>query len=481
MISKIKVSTNSRLFSTNELRLSTILRECSAKIYAFSENEVLIEWSQHPIILNTDHKPILFLFTQKNKPNQRVYEFQLISMKFPNLHIVWTEGKNFSLSDFLSCSPTTTTQDKHRHRTVEIPDSINFSMTHNQHSQPIQCHYTLSKECINTIIPDTTIESPLFPIQLQIKDNYIKVQLEYDLYLSVSYREFKTKAQTLQQLQQNKTHQFQHNHLLLETYPIVQSTDVTLNTNKTEPLTQSTKNANYTELKNTINFSLPALDDFIPISPEIYNYFYNDQTEITYTPIHEAQEKDPVIRQLLLWKNIKIPSIPSLTIQINKGLLLYYQRFQDLSIIETNYLLYYIQETTSSKNCLPPSFLLTKFYIVQSHDLSGHLGREKTLTTLTENYFFPNIKAWIVILTQNYFNCQTSKSMLNLLMAQQPFLEVSPYFNQRISMDTKNPISLSSDGKLYVYVNVDAVTHYDVLHPSPKNDAANEVTVLFDH
>ena len=64
---------------------------------------------------------------------------------------------------------------------------------------------------------------------------------------------------------------------------------------------------------------------------------------------------------------------------------------------------------------------------------------------------------------------------------QQPFLEVSPYFNHRISMDTKCPISPSSDGNSYVYVIVDAFSHYVVLHPSPKNDATNALTVLFDH
>ena len=48
-------------------------------------------------------------------------------------------------------------------------------------------------------------------------------------------------------------------------------------------------------------------------------------------------------------------------------------------------------------------------------------------------------------------------------------------------MDTKGPISLSSDGNSYVYVIVDAFTHYVVLHPSPKNDATNALTVLFDH
>ena len=74
-------SANSRLFSTTELRLSIIFCECSAKIYALSEHEFLIRESQHPIILYTDHKP--------------VYNFQFFLMKFPNLHLVWTEGKIF--------------------------------------------------------------------------------------------------------------------------------------------------------------------------------------------------------------------------------------------------------------------------------------------------------------------------------------------------------------------------------------------------
>ena len=156
------VPANSRLFSTTELRLSTILRECSAIIYALSEFEVLIQGSKHPIILYTDHIPILFLIipkNQKNKPNHRVYKFHLILMKFPKLQIVWTERKNLSLPDLLSRSLTTTTQDEHHHRTVEIPDSLNFFMTHNQKTQPIQCHYAVSKEYINTISTDTHVES----------------------------------------------------------------------------------------------------------------------------------------------------------------------------------------------------------------------------------------------------------------------------------------------------------------------------------
>ena len=48
-------------------------------------------------------------------------------------------------------------------------------------------------------------------------------------------------------------------------------------------------------------------------------------------------------------------------------------------------------------------------------------------------------------------------------------------------MDTKGPISPSSDGNSYVYVIAEAFKDYVVLHPSPKNYATNALTVLIDH
>ena len=96
------ISANSRLFTQAELRLSTLMRECTAIIYTLTEYEFLILGSKHPAVLFTDHKPIIFLFTQKSNPNHRVYRFQLFLMKFPNLHIVWTAGKKLTLPDTLS-------------------------------------------------------------------------------------------------------------------------------------------------------------------------------------------------------------------------------------------------------------------------------------------------------------------------------------------------------------------------------------------
>ena len=59
------ISANSRLFTRAELRLSTLMRECTAIIYTLTEHEFLILGSKHPKVLFTDHKPIIFLFTQK--------------------------------------------------------------------------------------------------------------------------------------------------------------------------------------------------------------------------------------------------------------------------------------------------------------------------------------------------------------------------------------------------------------------------------
>ena len=78
------------------------MRECTAIKYTLTEYEFLILRSKHPTVLFTDHKPIIFLFTQKSDPNPRVHRSQLILMKLHNLHIVWRAGKSLALPDTLS-------------------------------------------------------------------------------------------------------------------------------------------------------------------------------------------------------------------------------------------------------------------------------------------------------------------------------------------------------------------------------------------
>ena len=127
------ISATSRLFTQAELRLSTLMRECTAIKYTLTEYEFLILGSKHPTVLFTDHKPILFLFTQKSNPNHRVFRFQLILMKFPNLHIVWTAGRNLALPDTLSRN--TPPELLTRKTTVEIPQKLNSILQKMKHHQ----------------------------------------------------------------------------------------------------------------------------------------------------------------------------------------------------------------------------------------------------------------------------------------------------------------------------------------------------------
>ena len=144
----------------------------------------------------------------------------------------------------------------------------------------------------------------------------------------------------------------------------------------------------------------------MPKPLKIYNHFYSEQTELKGTLLYEAQQLDPVNRQLLFRKRYKnYHSIPSKFILANKGLLHYYRRLQNLIINETNHLLYYIQETTSQKIFLPLSLLLVMVHVKHFHDLLGHIGREKTHATIKENYYFPNNYTWIAIITQGCLNC----------------------------------------------------------------------------
>ena len=60
------ISASSRLFTQAELRLSTLMRECTAIKYNLTEYEFLILGSKQPTLLLTDHNPIIF-FLNKNQ------------------------------------------------------------------------------------------------------------------------------------------------------------------------------------------------------------------------------------------------------------------------------------------------------------------------------------------------------------------------------------------------------------------------------
>ena len=165
------ISANSRLFTQAELRLSNLMRECKVIKYTLTEYEFLILGSKHPTVLFTDNKPIMFLFTQKSNPNHRVYRFQLILLKFANLHIVWTAGKNLALPDKLSRN--TPPELLTRKTTVEIPQNVKFYLAKTETSPRLECKYA-----VKTDINQSQINNlKHFPLYLDCQNNHYEIDL----------------------------------------------------------------------------------------------------------------------------------------------------------------------------------------------------------------------------------------------------------------------------------------------------------------
>ena len=389
------ISANSRLFTQAELRLSTLMRECTAIIYTLTEYEFLILGSKHPTVLFTDHKPIIFLFTQKSNPNHRVYRFQLILMKFPNLHIVWTAGKNLALPDTLSRN--TPPELLTRKTTVEIPKNIKFYLAENETSPRLECKYA-----VKTDIEQSQINNlQHFPLYLDCQNNHYEVDLlGTSTFKPIPYSQW-IKNNTQQK--RTKQHPPKKDH-----FPLIEKEDLTDKINLSGPQTNDSK--------YTINqvFDLHDPLDTIPLSKfEIENIFLPPTETITISTLKQYQNLDPIIRQLKSWHKYKTkPNKADSTILGNKTLLRYFRKFNYTTINETTDLLEY-NLNESIVPCLPLSMILIAFNISHTQNIKGHSGSEKTYSNFIQNFYFPNAPIWIKVLCNDCIICQLNKPYPN--------------------------------------------------------------------
>ena len=355
------ISAKSRLFTQAELRLSTLMRECTAIIYTLTEYEFLILGSKHPTVLFTDHKPIIFLFTQKSNPNHRVYRFQLFLLKFPNLHIVWTAGKNFALPDTLrrNTPPELLT----RKNTVEMPKNIKFYLAKDETSPRLEC-----KNAVKTDIDQSQINNlQHFPLYSDCQNNHYEVDLlGTSTFKPISYSQW-IKNNT----QQNKMIQQHHKKDL---FPLIEKENLTDKINLSGPQTNDCK---YT-INQVFNLHDP-LDTIPPSKLEIEIIFLPPKENITPQLLKQNQNFDPEIRQLKSWHKYKTkPAKADTTILGNKKLLRYFRKFNITTINENTDLLEY-QLDYSKVPCLPLSMILIAFNISHTQNTKGHSGSEKTL------------------------------------------------------------------------------------------------------
>ena len=79
--------------------------------------------------------------------------------------------------------------------------------------------------------------------------------------------------------------------------------------------------------------------------------------------------------------------------------------------------------------------------------------------------------------------CQTNKVFANTKTKskQEQLAPTKSYFNEMTMIDTKGPIHPTSEGNNYIFVIVDAFSHYVTVMCAPRNNAHYAFTALFEH
>ena len=533
------ISYNSRILTTQEQKLSTYDRELCAITFALAQYEFIIIGSKFPITIFTDHNPILFLFTRKGNLTPRQYKAQMLLTKFSNLQIIHTAGTNLTVTDMLSRDFSTINNKTCQLQHKTLPPHIDFLQLKNDNIlKPI--HYLIKHE---DVLPTQKNDSHLiladygddqFTLRIQDKGNIVKyTPLDSFSFQSVSsflnkYKKpVKNKVKTLLQenpllnetdlyetddpilkrIPHNSLQQPHELHTILNEIQHHYFNDFNLSQDILTNLTHSSPVANNVIDNNAIvptspkplhTQSLPFFEpSFFAHSKAFHNFFLPSDTFLTIPNLLQAQKDDPVLSTVYIWLKQKQKS-HSLTpvIKANSFLYTYYKQFQHLFIDPHSHLIQYYTpnsrvfeeifiKTQPSINqtriCLPLKLFYAAFSKTHSH---GHSGEKLSIKTFNQFYFFPHLPLWFSIFIHDCIDCQTNKHFPikpQNISPPLPYIENATHFNYRISMDTKGPISPSSQNNSYIFVIIDAFSLFVVTNPAPNITSKYAIQTLLHH
>ena len=188
-----------------------------------------------------------------------------------------------------------------------------------------------------------------------------------------------------------------------------------------------------------------------------------------------------------MWKkhNNKPHSV-TMEIRGNKGLFAYFRKFKSIIIDENSGIIKIvikIHKKSIQRISLPLTLLLCTFYNNHCIDLVCHTGLEKTKRNIMDKNYFPNLTTWIKILIADCIQCQTNKVFANTKTKskQERLAPTKTYFNEMIMVDTKRPNHPTSEGNNYIFVIVDAFSHYVTIMCATKINAHYVFTALIEH
>ena len=226
-------------------------------------------------------------------------------------------------------------------------------------------------------------------------------------------------------------------------------------------------------------------------------FFLPSDTFLTLPILLQAQKDDPVLSTVSTWlKQKQRPHSLTPIIKTNSFLYTYYKQFQHLYIDPNSHLIQYYTPSSrifeeifiktqpsinQTRICLPFKLFYAAFSKTHSH---GHSGEKLSIKTFNQFYFIPHLPLWFSIFIHDCIDCQTNKHFPikpQNISPPLPFYESATHFNYRISMDTKGPISPSSQKNPYIFVIIDAFSHFVVTNPAPNITSKYAIQTLLHH
>ena len=461
------VSFNSRIFTPQEQKLSTLMRELTGIIWALQTYEFFVIGSKHPITILTDHKPILYLFSKRGNMNHRFFRYQLILTKFQNLHIQWVDGKYLPIPDLLSRNYTVRHKDKEQLRHKAIPKEIRFFDNMGEKVEYKVIHTKEHPKNYSKFFP-ISAKKPKEPAQiLQLNDdekmvfssetNYpINIKNHDQLFICTIFRNPKIVSQ-----------------LANEDYCGSDNIEQPIWRNNSENLNYQPKQNGEinSQLDYAKNYELTQVQEKDTIIPRC-------NIELTPKVIAEHQRNDDVLKKVITWIETKLPpkmAIPKYDRAVNS----YLQQYNSLVIDEgTNVLCRKYKGNTQI--CVPKSLFEEVFKKCHSDKLAGHFGFTKTVAQIQLNFYWPGMYRVIRAMNTACVDCARNKKgkKWQNTAALQPFGETIERPLQCIHIDHVGPLQPPAFGKKHCLTIIDAFSSFMWAIPVSSTDTETTINAL---
>lgn len=135
---------------------------------------------------------------------------------------------------------------------------------------------------------------------------------------------------------------------------------------------------------------------------------------------------------------------------------------------------------TVNKKCIVLTEEIINNLVLETHQLYGHLGVLKCVKMISENFYYPNLKAKTTRILRGCDSCQRNKIYTSSTAGRSsPIVPDGPH--DLISIDFCGPLPTSRGGTKYILAVLDVFTKFVVLYAIRRADTRTTINKIFNN